>query len=108
MLLDEFLYKIGFDVDSGKIKQIEQGLKNISSIAKQTAQPISDAVKAGMERNAELIAKLDQFKNKVKNWSEGARGQAEELTTSFHEVAEAEGKVGEKAKEAAKETKKLT
>ncbi|WP_180378718.1 hypothetical protein [Campylobacter concisus] len=42
MLLDEFLYKIGFDVDSGKIKQIEQGLKNISNIAKQTAQPISD------------------------------------------------------------------
>ena len=108
VLLDEFLYKIGFDVDSGKIKQIEQGLKNISSIAKQTAQPISDAVKAGMERNAELIAKLDQFKNKVKNWSEGARGQAEELTTSFHKVAEAEEKVGEKAKEAAKETKKLT
>lgn len=27
VLLDEFLYKIGFDVDSGKIKQIEQGLK---------------------------------------------------------------------------------
>ena len=46
------------DVDSGKIKQIEQGLKNISSLAKQTAQPISDAVRAGMERNAELIAKL--------------------------------------------------
>ena len=31
VLLDEFLYKIGFDVDSGKIKQIEQGLKNISN-----------------------------------------------------------------------------
>ena len=108
MLLDEFLYKIGFDVDSGKIKQIEQGLKNISSIAKQTAQPISDAVKAGMERNAELIAKLEQAKNKGVEWCEEAKGQAEELTTSFHEVAEAEEKVGEKAKEAAKETKKLT
>lgn len=108
MLLDEFLYKIGFDVDSGKIKQIEQGLKNISSLAKQTAQPISDAVKAGMERNAELIAKLEQAKNKGVEWCEEAKGQAEELTTSFHEVAEAEGKVGEKAKEAAKETKKLT
>uniref|UniRef100_UPI00260EF45D hypothetical protein n=1 Tax=uncultured Campylobacter sp. TaxID=218934 RepID=UPI00260EF45D len=108
MLLDEFLYKIGFDVDSGKIKQIEQGLKNISNIAKQTAQPISDAVKAGMERNAELIAKLEQAKNKGVEWCEEAKGQAEELTTSFHEVAEAEEKVGEKAKEAAKETKKLT
>lgn len=108
MLLDEFLYKIGFDVDSGKIKQIEQGLKNISSIAKQTAQPISDAAKAGMERNAELMAKLDQFKNEVKNWCEGAREQAEELAAGFHEVAEAEEKVGEKAKEASKETKKLT
>jgi hypothetical protein len=108
VLLDEFLYKIGFDVDSGKIKQIEQGLKNISSIAKQTAQPISDAVKAGMERNAELIAKLEQAKNKGVEWCEEAKGQAEELTTSFHEVAEAEEKVGEKAKEAAKETKKLT
>lgn len=108
MLLDEFLYKIGFDVDSGKIKQIEQGLKNISSIAKQTAQPISDAAKAGMERNAELMAKLDQFKNKVKNWCEGAREQAEELAAGFHKVAEAEEKVGEEAKEASKETKKLT
>nr|DAS52382.1 MAG TPA: hypothetical protein [Caudoviricetes sp.] len=108
MLLDEFLYKIGFDVDSGKIKQIEQGLKNISSLAKQTAQPISDAVRAGMERNAELIAKLEQAKNKGVEWCEEAKGQAEELTTSFHEVAEAEEKVGEKAKEAAKETKKLT
>ena len=108
VLLDEFLYKIGFDVDSGKIKQIEQGLKNISSIAKQTAQPISDAVKAGMERNAELIAKLEQAKNKGVEWCEEAKGQAEELTTSFHEVAEAEEKVGEKAKEVAKETKKLT
>ena len=108
VLLDEFLYKIGFDVDSGKIKQIEQGLKNISSLAKQTAQPISDAVKAGMERNAELIAKLEQAKNKGVEWCEEAKGQAEELTTSFHEVAEAEEKVGEKAKEAAKETKKLT
>ncbi|WP_188115949.1 hypothetical protein [Campylobacter concisus] len=108
MLLDEFLYKIGFDVDSGKIKQIEQGLKNISSVAKQTAQPISDAVKAGMERNAELIAKLDQFKNNVKNWSERAREQTEELAAGYHEVAEAEKKVGEEAKEAAKETKKLT
>ena len=108
MLLDEFLYKIGFDVDSGKIKQIEQGLKNISSIAKQTAQPISDAVKAGMERNAELIAKIDQFKDKVKNWCEGAREQTEELAAGYHEVAEAEEKVGEKAKEASKETKKLT
>ena len=108
VLLDEFLYKIGFDVDSGKIKQIEQGLKNISSIAKQTAQPISDAAKAGMERNAELMAKLDQFKNEVKNWCEGAREQAEELAAGFHEVAEAEEKVGEKAKEASKETKKLT
>ena len=108
VLLDEFLYKIGFDVDSGKIKQIEQGLKNISNIAKQTAQPISDAVKAGMERNAELIAKLEQAKNKGVEWCEEAKGQAEELTTSFHEVAEAEEKVGEKAKEAAKETKKLT
>ena len=47
VLLDEFLYKIGFDVDSGKIKQIEQGLKNISSLAKQTAQPISDWAKSG-------------------------------------------------------------
>jgi similar to bacteriophage protein. putative transmembrane protein len=108
VLLDEFLYKIGFDVDSGKIKQIEQGLKNISSLAKQTAQPISDAVKAGMERNAELIAKLEQAKNQGVEWCEEAKGQAEELTTSFHEVAEAEEKVGEKAKEAAKETKKLT
>nr|DAY39270.1 MAG TPA: hypothetical protein [Caudoviricetes sp.] len=108
MLLDEFLYKIGFDVDSGKIKQIEQGLKNISSIAKQTAQPISDVAKAGMERNAELMAKLDQFKNKVKNWCEGAREQAEELAAGFHKVAEAEEKVGEEAKEASKETKKLT
>lgn len=108
VLLDEFLYKIGFDVDSGKIKQIEQGLKNISSLAKQTAQPISDAVKAGMERNAELIAKLEQAKNQGVEWCEEAKGQAEELTASFHEVAEAEEKVGEKAKEAAKETKKLT
>ena len=108
MLLDEFLYKIGFVVDSGKIKQIEQGLKNISSLAKQTAQPISDAVKAGMERNAELIAKLEQAKNQGVEWCEEAKGQAEELTASFHEVAEAEEKVGEKAKEAAKETKKLT
>ena len=108
VLLDEFLYKIGFDVDSGKIKQIEQGLKNISSIAKQTAQPISDAVKAGMERNAELIAKLDQFKSNVKNWCEGAREQTEELAAGYHEVAEAEEKVGEEAKEASKETKKLT
>ena len=96
------------DVDSGKIKQIEQGLKNISSLAKQTAQPISDAVRAGMERNAELIAKLEQAKNQGVEWCEEAKGQAEELTTSFHEVAEAEEKVGEKAKEAAKETKKLT
>lgn len=108
VLLDEFLYKIGFDVDSGKIKQIEQGLKNISNIAKQTAQPISDAVKAGMERNAELIAKLEQAKNKGVEWCEEAKGQAEELAAGFHEVAEAEEKVGEKAKEAAKETKKLT
>ena len=108
MLLDEFLYKIGFDVDSGKIKQIEQGLKNISSLAKQTAQPISDAVKAGMERNAELIAKLEQAKNQGVEWCEEAKEQAEELTNSFHEVAEAEEKVGEKAKEASKETKKLT
>ena len=108
MLLDEFLYKIGFDVDSGKIKQIEQGLKNISSIAKQTAQPISDAVRAGMERNAELIAKLEQAKNKGVEWCEEAKEQAEELAAGFHEVAEAEEKVGEKAKEAAKETKKLT
>lgn len=108
VLLDEFLYKIGFDVDSGKIKQIEQGLKNISNLAKQTAQPISDAVKAGMERNAELIAKLEQAKNQGVEWCEEAKGQAEELTTSFQEVAEAEEKVGEKAKEAAKETKKLT
>ena len=108
VLLDEFLYKIGFDVDSGKIKQIEQGLKNISSLAKQTAQPISDAVRAGMERNAELIAKLEQAKNQGVEWCEEAKGEAEKLTTSFHEVAEAEEKVGEKAKEAAKETKKLT
>lgn len=108
MLLDEFLYKIGFDVDSGKIKQIEQGLKNISSLAKQTAQPISDAVRAGMERNAELIAKLEQAKNKGVEWCEEAKGQAEELAAGFHEVAEAEEKVGEKAKEASKETKKLT
>lgn len=108
MLLDEFLYKIGFDVDSGKIKQIEQGLKNISSLAKQTAQPISDAVKAGMERNAELIAKLEQAKNQGVEWCEEAKGQAEELAAGFHEVAEAEEKVGEKAKEASKETKKLT
>ena len=108
VLLDEFLYKIGFDVDSGKIKQIEQGLKNISNVAKQTAQPISDAAKAGMERNAELMAKLDQFKSNVKNWCEGAREQAKELAAGFHEVAEAEEKVGEKAKEASKETKKLT
>ncbi|WP_459844261.1 phage tail protein [Campylobacter concisus] len=108
MLLDEFLYKIGFDVDSGKIKQIEQGLKNVSSIAKQTAQPISDAVKAGMERNAELMAKIDQFKSNVKNWCEEAREQTKELAAGFHEVAEAEEKVGEKAKEASKETKKLT
>ena len=108
VLLDEFLYKIGFDVDSGKIKQIEQGLKNISNIAKKTAQPISDAVKAGMERNAELIAKLEQAKNKGVEWCEEAKGQAEELTAGFHEVAEAEEKVGEKAKEASKETKKLT
>lgn len=108
VLLDEFLYKIGFDVDSGKIKQIEQGLKNISNIAKQTAQPISDAVKAGMERNAELIAKLEQAKNKGVEWCEEAKGQAEEVAAGFQEVAEAEEKVGEKAKEAAKETKKLT
>jgi similar to bacteriophage protein. putative transmembrane protein len=108
VLLYEFLYKIGFDVDSDKIKQIEQGLKNISSLAKQTAQPISDAVKAGMERNAELIAKLEQAKNQGVEWCEEAKGQAEELTTSFHKVAEAEKKVGEKAKEASKETKKLT
>ena len=94
VLLDEFLYKIGFDVDSGKIKQIEQGLKNISNIAKQTAQPISDAVKAGMERNAELIAKLEQAKNQGVEWCEEAKGQAEELAAGFQE--------------AAKETKKLT
>jgi len=108
VLLDEFLYKIGFDVDSGKIKQIEQGLKNISSIAKQTAQPISDAAKAGMERNAELMAKLDQLQNKVKNWCEGAKEQAQEAAAKLNQMAKAEEKVGEQAKEASKETKKLT
>lgn len=108
VLLDEFLYKIGFDVDSGKIKQIEQGLKNVSSIAKQTAQPISDAVKAGMERNAELIAKLEQAKNKGVEWCEEAKGRAQEAAAKLNQMAEAEEKVGEKAKEAAKETKKLT
>lgn len=108
MVLDEFLYRIGFDVDSGKIKQIELGLKNISNVAKQTAQPISDAIKAGMERNAELIVKLEQAKNKAVGWCEGAKEQAQEVAAGFHKMAKAEEKVGEKAKEAVKETKKLT
>lgn len=105
MLLDEFLYKIGFDVDSGKIKQIEQGLKNISNIAKQTAHPISDAVRAGIERNAELIRKLEQAKNKAVEWCEATKEKTQEAASGFQEVVKAEEKVGEKAKEAAKETK---
>ena len=108
MLLDEFLYKIGFDVDSGKIKQIEQGLKNISNIAKQTAQPISDAVKAGMERNAELIAKLDKPKIKAQSGARKRKGKPRNSLTGFHEVAEAEERQAKKQNKQSKETKKLT
>ena len=81
VVLDEFLYRIGFDVDSGKIKQIELGLKNIAAAAKGVAQPIADVISAT---------------------------RAGEAAVALNEVAQAEKEVGEKAEEAAKKTEKLT
>ncbi|EMG31575.1 hypothetical protein [Campylobacter showae] len=67
MVLDEFLYRIGFDVDSGKIKQIELGLKNIAAAAKGVAQPIADGINAATAKNAELIGNLDQAVQEAKD-----------------------------------------
>ena len=108
MVLDEFLYRIGFDVDSGKIRQIEQGLKNISNIAKQTAQPINQAVSESMAKNAELIGKLEQAQTEAKEWCEATKEKVQEAAAELDKMAQAEDAVGEKAKRAAKETKKLS
>ena len=108
VVLDEFLYRIGFDVDSGKIRQIEQGLKNISNIAKQTAQPINQAVSESMAKNAELIGKLEQAQTEAKEWCEATKEKVQEAAAELDKMAQAEDAVGEKAKQAAKETKKLS
>nr|DAV06623.1 MAG TPA: tail tape measure [Caudoviricetes sp.] len=107
MVLDEFLYRIGFDVDSGKIRQIEQGLKNISNAAKQTAQPISRAVNESMAKNAELIGKLEGVQAEAKEWCEATREKVQEASAELHKMAQAEEEVGKNAEQAAKQTEKI-
>lgn len=107
MVLDEFLYRIGFDVDSDKIRQIEQGLKNISNAAKQTAQPISRAVNESMAKNAELIGKLEGAQAEAKEWCEATREKVQEAAAELHKMAQAEEEVEKNAKQAAKQTEKV-
>lgn len=107
MVLDEFLYRIGFDVDSGKIRQIEQGLKNISNAAKQTAQPISRAVNESMAKNAELIGKLEGVQAEAKEWCEATREKVQEAAAELHKMAQAEEEVEKNAKQSAKQTEKV-
>ena len=108
VVLDEFLYRIGFDVDSGKIKQIELGLKNIAAAAKGVAQPIADGINAATAKNAELIGNLDQAVQGAKEWGEATKAKASEAAAALNEVAQAEKEVAKNAEEAAKKTEKLT
>ena len=107
MVLDEFLYRIGFDVDSGKIKQIELGLKNIAAAAKGVAQPIADGINAATAKNAELIGNLDQAVQGAKEWGEATKAKASEAAAALNEVAQAEKEVAKNAEEAAKKTAKV-
>nr|DAI27569.1 MAG TPA: hypothetical protein [Caudoviricetes sp.] len=107
MVLDEFLYRIGFDVDSGKIKQIELGLKNIAAAAKGVAQPIVDGINAATAKNAELIGNLDQAVQGAKEWGEATKAKASEAAAALNEVAQAEKEVAKNAEEAAKKTAKV-
>ena len=106
VVLDEFLYRIGFDVDSGKIKQIELGLKNIAAAAKGVAQPIADGINAATAKNAELIGNLDQAVQGAKEWGEATKAKASEAAAALNEVAQAEKEVAKNAEEAAKKTAK--
>lgn len=107
MVLDEFLYRIGFDVDSGKIKQIELGLKNIAAAAKGVAQPIADGINAATAKNAELIGNLDQDVQGAREWGETTKAKAGEAAAALDEVAQAEKEVAKNAEEAAKKTAKV-
>lgn len=92
MLIDEFLYKIGFDVDSAKLQRVTVALNEIKAKA-QNLNPIL--------KNEQLIQGLDDFNNKVKT-------ELGEIKDSLNEAANKATASGEAIEKTAKSIDKAT
>ncbi|MGG7074325.1 hypothetical protein U5B43_08755 [Campylobacter sp. 9BO] len=91
MLLDEFLYKIGFQIDSGKLEAIKATLVNLNNAAQGVGVGVSDALKASFARNAELLQGVDDA---VQN----AKQDMQEFKQKVDETAQALNKAEQEAK----------
>lgn len=65
MVLDEFLYKIGFNIDKGKLDGLTNALNNLKTIAGQIAAPIQERLNASFAKNQELINGFDDVMQKA-------------------------------------------
>lgn len=87
MILDEFLYKIGFDIDTNKIKQTELILKNISNTAKSVSKPIASGVDTAILKNKKLIDHLNNSVQKAKEWGNLTKQKIDNVASSFDNVS---------------------
>ncbi|MBR8464277.1 hypothetical protein KDD93_06845 [Campylobacter sp. faydin G-24] len=93
MLLDEFFYKIGFNVDKSKIDSVISTLDTLGAKAAQTIKPLKDGLKEAIpsevfERNAELIEKLNQKEQEALKWAEGFKQRVNEQAEAMKKSVE--------------------
>lgn len=94
MVLDEFLYKIGFEVDKSKIDIAINALNKLKSVTEQISTPINEQLKSAFDKNQELIENLDSN-------LENAKNEADELKQKAEQTAEAIAKINNEAQKTA-------
>lgn len=107
MLLDEFLYKIGFEIDGDKLRQVTTMLNQIGNTAKEALKPLNDEIAAGFERNAAGLQKVDEFINKVRQKASELKQEVDAHAPAVEKTAKAVKKTDENIKKATVSSKSL-
>lgn len=106
MVLDEFLYKIGFEVDKSKIDSVNKALYNLKINAEHIATPIKEKLSANFAQNEELLNNLDNAFKNAKNEAKNLSNEAKNIAKGFEGINTQSKQTTENISQASIATKK--
>ncbi|WP_169753521.1 hypothetical protein [Campylobacter mucosalis] len=106
MLLDEFLYKIGFNVDKSKLDDVANTLNKLKQVAQQFTQPLNAELNRALDKNQSLLNNLDNTLENAKNETDELKQKVEQTAQQFAKINNQADKTAPKIAQATKASDK--